>query len=119
MSDLLIVLIVFSGITAIVAIICWSGYKEEELNARIRLRELEAGVAPGTYSKISKKDMKRARRMAKDHPQWADGEKEAFRRHGEAEEREEILRGIADLKARLENIDTIMSRRRTEGRKND
>ena len=30
----------------------------------------------------------------------------------EAEEREELLRGIADLKERIDNIDTIMASRK-------
>lgn len=119
MIELLTMVIVFGSIIAIVAIVSWFSYKEEELKTSLRLRELEAGVAPGTYSKISKRDLRRARRMAKRHPEWAEEESEAFRRRGEAEERQELMKGIADLKARIDDIDTIMSRRRTEDEKND
>ena len=33
----------------------------------------------------------------------------------EVEEREELLRGIADLKERIDNIDTIMASRKENG----
>lgn len=119
MIELLTMVIVFGSIIAIVAIVSWFSYKEEELKTSLRLREMEAGFEPGTYSRISKRDLRRARRMAKRHPEWAEEESEAFRRRGEAEERQELMKGIADLKARIDDIDTIMSRRRTEDEKND
>lgn len=65
MIELLTMVIVFGSIIAIVAIVSWFSYKEEELKTSLRLREMEAGFEPGTYSRISKRDLRRARRMAK------------------------------------------------------
>ncbi len=110
-----IVAIVFGSLIAITAIEKAYDLKKRKLEAEIRMRELEAGVAPGTYSRISKKDLKKkARKDAKDD----EGRSEKL---SETEEREELLRGISDLKERIDNIDTIMASRKNNGEdiKND
>ena len=114
MIEIITLMIVFGSVIAIVAIACYFGYREEELKTKLRLRELEEGFPPGTYSKISKKDLKRARKMDKMHPNWQEDEEEVYRRHSEEAEREELLKGIANLKARIDNIDTIMSKQKEE-----
>ena len=80
--------------------------KKRKLEAEIRMQELRAGVAPGTYSRISKKDLKKNARKGKAN------EDLGVHQNTEAEEREELLRGIADLKERIDNIDTIMASRK-------
>ena len=117
MIELLTIAIVFGSVIAIVAVVCWFDYKEEELKTKLRLSEMESGVAPGTYSKISKKDLRRARKMARKHPEWQEEVMAEHERRTEAEEREELMRGIADLKARIENIDIIMNQKKEENRK--
>ena len=117
MIEVITIAIVFGSVIAIVAISCWFGYKEEELKTKLRLSEMEAGVAPGTYSKISKKDLRRARKMAQKHPEWQEEVMAEHERRTEAEEREELMRGIADLKARIENIDIIMNQKKEENRR--
>ena len=110
-----IVAIVFGSLIAITAIEKAYDLKKRKLEAEIRMKELNAGVAPGTYSRMSKKDLKKnARKKAKD--MMNENEKMS-----EASEREELLRGISDLKERIDNIDTIMASRKNNGEdiKND
>ena len=110
-----IVAIVFGSLIAITAIEKAYDLKKRKLEAEIRMQELNAGVAPGTYSRISKKDLKKnARKEARD--MMDENEKMS-----EASEREELLRGISDLKERIDNIDTIMASRKKNGEdvKND
>lgn len=114
MIEIITMLIVFGSIIAIVAIVSWFSYKDEELKAKLRLAEMEAGYAPGTYSKISRKDLKRAKKLNKNRPLWEADEEERAKM-SEAQEREELLKGIDNLKARLDNIDTIMNHKKKEG----
>ncbi len=111
----LIVAIVCSSLIAIIAIEKAYDFKKRKFEAEIRMKELNAGVAPGTYSRISKKDLKKnARKKAK-------GMIDENEKMSEASEREELLRGISDLKERIDNIDTIMASRKKNGEdvKND
>ena len=101
-----IVAIVFGSLIAITAIEKAFDLKKRKIEAEIRMQELRAGVAPGTYSRISKKDLKKNAR--KDKSEESLGEKQ----NTEAEEREELLKGIANLKERIDNIDTIMASRK-------
>lgn len=100
----IIVAIVFGSLIAITAIEKAFDLKKRKLEAEIRMQELRAGVAPGTYSRISKKDLKKNARKGKAN--------EDLGVHQNTEEREELLRGIADLKERIDNIDTIMASRK-------
>ena len=100
------VAIVFGSLIAITAIEKAFDRKKRKLEAEIRMQELRAGVAPGTYSRISKKDLKKNARKGKAN------EDLGVHQNTEAEEREELLRGIADLKERIDNIDTIMASRK-------
>lgn len=113
MTGIIELIIVFGSVIAIVAVACYFGYREEELKVRLRMKEMEEGFPPGTYSKISKKDLKRARKMA-GNSQWTASEQEAFRRHSEESEREMLMQGIKDLKSRIDNIDTIMKDKKGE-----
>lgn len=119
MIELLTVAIVFGSIIAVTAIICYFSYKGEELETSLRYKEMQEGLPPGTYSKITNKDLKNARKMSKKHPAWQEEEAERLRRHSEESEREELLRGIANLKTRIDNIDTIMSKKKEERKEND
>lgn len=104
----IIVAIVFGSLIAITAIEKAFDLKKRKIEADIRMQELRAGVAPGTYSRISKKDLKKNARKNND-------ENLGVYPNTEVEEREELLRGIADLKERIDNIDTIMASRKENG----
>ena len=58
---------------------------------------------------MSKKDLKRNARKEKKNS----AEKEPVMT--EADEREQLVRGIANLKERIDNIDTIMANRKHNG----
>ena len=105
----LIVLIIVLGLVAITAIDKTFDLKKRKIEAEIRRDELRAGVAPGTYSRMSKKDLKRNARKEKKNS----AEKEPVMT--EADEREKLVRGIANLKERIDNIDTIMANRKHNG----
>ena len=105
----LIVLIVVLGIVALTAIEKAFELKKRKIEADIRRDEMRAGIAPGTYSRMSRKDLKKnARKEKKDSA----SEEPVMT---EADEREELIRGIANLKERIDNIDTIMASRKQNG----
>ncbi len=104
----LITLTVFGGVIAIVAIDNHYNLQKKKLDAELRMREMEAGVAPGTYSRPSKKEMKKAQRARMKSQRTAEPEEEEYTPDPEAE-REMLLKGINDLKTRIDNIDTIMA----------
>ena len=67
----IIVAIVFGSLIAITAIEKAFDLKKRKLEAEIRMQELRAGVAPGTYSRISKKDLKKnARNRERRKKSW-------------------------------------------------
>ena len=104
-----IVFIIVLGLVAITAIEKTYDLRKRKIEAEIRRDELRAGVAPGTYSRMSKKDLKKSARKEKKD---SDPEEPVM---SEAEEREELVRGIANLKERIDNIDTIMANRKQNG----
>lgn len=110
-----IVLIVFIGIIVLSAIDNHYNIKKRKIDAALRMREMEAGVAPGTYSRYSKKDAKKDRKRKDkifDEDIYTPSDKD------EAAEREELLKGIQDLKERIANIDTIMAeQKKSKGEK--
>ena len=114
MTTVVIVPIVVAlGILAISGIEEYFSYKKRELETR--LREMKAGYSPGTYSRLSKKDIKKAKKNGR-IPEWDDADKEKERGRSEAEEREELINGISSLKERINNLETIMNHRK-EGEK--
>lgn len=108
-------IVVVLGILAISGIEEYFSYKKRELETKLRLREMEAGYPPGTYSRLSKKDIKKAKKSGR-IPEWDDADKEKERGRSEAEEREELINGISSLKERINNLETIMNHRK-EGEK--
>ena len=87
--------------------------KKRKIDAALRMREMEAGVPPGTYSRYSKSDAKkRAKRKNKEQD---DEEFFSTDERSEKQEREELLKGIQDLKNRIANIDIIMKEKKSKG----
>jgi len=98
--------IIVFGIIVLAAMDNYYNLKKKKIDAELRMREMEAGVAPGTYSRLSKKELRKAKRRK---------EKDTFSEESQEErddpqaEREALLKGIKDLKSRIDNIDTIIS----------
>ena len=82
--------------------------KEKMLaEAALRKLEMEKGFPPGTYSRCRTKG-----RISEKKWQQA---KEMSEAREERDEREDLEKGIEDLKARMANIDTIVSDRKEKG----
>ena len=105
MSDVMIIFMAFAASIAIVYLIKSYNLKRRELDAKVRLAEIEAGVAPGTYARMSRKERNKARRRMEEDAAFSTQNA----RKSEEEEREALLKGIKDLMARIDNIETIMS----------
>lgn len=115
MSAVLITLIIAVSVIILAAMDNYYGLRKKELETKLRMAEMDAGIAPGTYSRLSKKDLRKARR-SRDIPSWDEMEAKRTHAHSEEEEREELLKGISNLRTRIDNIDTIMHSRK-EGEK--
>ncbi len=81
--------------------------KKKKIDAALKMREMEMGFPPGTYSSYkyrSRKDRRRAR----------DGEEptQGFSEWKQHNNREELKKGIDDLQQRLANLETIMNSRK-------
>ena len=110
MSAVLITLIVCVCIVTLAVLDNFFKLRKEELETRLRMAEMEAGFPPGTYSGLSRKERKKACKNGQ-IPAWSDIEKLRESRDEEAE-RKELLEGIASLKSRIDNLDTIMKEKR-------
>ncbi|MGE4583963.1 MAG: hypothetical protein AB7C91_04885 [Sphaerochaeta sp.] len=82
--------------------------RKKKIEAALRMREMEMGFPPGTYSDVRIKHGKGKKDASWDPSfvAWQQGSK-----------REELKKGINDLQQRLANLETIMNNRRekTEG----
>ena len=111
-GESLLIPIVLFGLIAAVIIYFMRRYfdlKREKMlsEAALRKLEMEKGFPPGTYSRFRAGGQKAGRK-------WQKAGEEAGARE-ERDEREDLEKGIEDLKARMANIDTIMSDRKEKG----
>lgn len=107
-----ILAIVFTGIIILSLIDNHYAMKKRKLDTELREAEMRAGVAPGTYSGKSKDKKKHKFSAMKEEFDQAKAEAK-----DEDEERAALLKGIEDLKKRIDNIDTIMQSRKAEEEK--
>ena len=87
---------------------------KRKMDADLRMREMESGYPPGTYSGYNPKHKKRKRSKN-------DDEDFAFSSMGEPAkeaQREVLKKGIDDLQQRLDNIETIMQSRKAQDKEN-
>lgn len=106
MTAVAITAIVVVGVIVLAAMDHYFGLRRKELETKLRIAEMDAGVPPGTYSRMSRKEMKQARKAMEDSG-WSP--KAEAGPVDEETERENLMRGIDDLKSRIDNIDTIMA----------
>jgi len=79
------------------------GIRKRKIEAALRMREMELGLPPGTYTSFSNKWKK--------HFKEEDWEQllKNFKPNGGSSNRAELKQGIADLQERLANLETIMA----------
>lgn len=100
-----IVAIVLGIFSDIVKKISNNRLKEKQLEFLLREKELDAGIPPGTYSKV------KGGRHTEYDPQEAGST-------GRRQTRQDLEKGIDDLLKRVENLDTVLAEKNASGKKN-
>lgn len=110
MTAVWILTIIFTFIIIVTSIDNKHSLKKKKIDAALKMREMEMGLPPGTYSSYnfkSRKDRRRARHgEVPPNPGFAEWKQNT--------NREELKKGIDDLQQRLANLETIMNSRKAE-----
>lgn len=106
MEAVFILIVIFSFIIIISTLDEKFKMNKRKMDAALRMREMESGYPPGTYSGYSHKYRKRKRSKDDDFPSMEEASKES--------QRELLKKGIDDLQQRLDNIETIMQSRKAQ-----
>lgn len=114
MEAVFILIVIFSFIIIISTLDEKAKMQKRKMDAALRMREMESGYPPGTYSGYNAKYKKRKR--SKDDDDDFDFSSKA----GPSKEaqREVLKKGIDDLQQRLDNIETIMQSRKAQEKEN-
>ena len=110
MEAVFILIVIFAFIIIISTLDEKFKVNKRKMDADLRMREMESGYPPGTYSGYNPKHKKRKRSKN-------DDEDFAFSSMGEPAkeaQREVLKKGIDDLQQRLDNIETIMQSRKAQ-----
>ena len=111
MEAVFILIVIFAFIIIISSMDETFKMRKREMDAALRMREMESGYPPGTYSGYNMKHKKKNRSKDAGFPPMAEPNHES--------QRELLKRGIEDLQQRLDNIETIMkSRKMAEEKEN-
>ncbi|HKM06197.1 MAG TPA: hypothetical protein VJ869_04345 [Sphaerochaeta sp.] len=106
MEAVFILIVIFSFIIIISTLDEKFKMNKRKMDAALRMREMESGYPPGTYSGYSHKYSKRKRSKDNNFPSMEEASKES--------QRELLKKGIDDLQQRLDNIETIMQSRKAQ-----
>ncbi len=106
MEAVFILIVIFTFIIIISSLDERYKMQKRKMDAALRMREMESGYPPGTYSGYNTKGRKRKKSKDDDFPPMAEPNKEA--------RRELLQKGIDDLQQRLDNIETIMNSRKAD-----
>jgi len=108
MQAVFILIVIFSFIIIVTSIDERAKMQKRKMDAALRMREMESGYPPGTYSGYYPKHKKRKRSKDDDFgfPPMAEPNQES--------QREVLRKGIDDLQQRLDNIETIMQSRKAQ-----
>ena len=108
MQAVFILIVIFSFIIIVTSIDERAKMQKRKIDAALRMREMESGYPPGTYSGYNPKYTKRKRSKDDDFdfPLKVEPSKES--------QREVLKKGIDDLQQRLNNIETIMQSRKAQ-----
>jgi hypothetical protein len=114
MEAVFILIVIFSFIIIISTLDEKAKTNKRKMDAALRMREMESGYPPGTYSGYKSKHNKGKRSKNDDYDfdfsSNAGPNKEA--------QREVLKKGIDDLQQRLDNIETIMQSRKAQDKEN-
>ena len=108
MEAVLILIVIFSFIIIISTLDEKAKLQKRKMDAALRMREMESGYPPGTYSGYSPRHKRRkgSKNDNFDFPPMGEPNKES--------QREVLKKGIDDLQQRLDNIETIMQSRKAQ-----
>lgn len=109
MTAVWILTIIFTFIIIITTIDNKHSLKKKKIDAALKMREMEMGLPPGTYSSYNfrnRKDRHKARNGEQPNPGFAEWKQNT--------NRVELKKGIDDLQQRLANLETIMNSRKAE-----
>ena len=79
--------------------------RKKKIDAALRMREMDMGFPPGTYS-----DLPKHGHHSRKHKTMPD--QEPFTAWKQGADRSELKKGISDLQQRLANLETIMKSRK-------
>lgn len=110
MEAVWILVVIFTFIIVISTLDNKHDLKKKKIEAALRMREMEQGIKPGTYSNLKTKNRGNRRNRKKDKAGEEDtASSEAWERQ---RNREQLKKGIEDLQQRLDNLETIMESRK-------
>ncbi|ADY14744.1 hypothetical protein [Sphaerochaeta globosa] len=104
MEAIWILSVIFTFIIIISTIDNRYNLRKKKIDAALRMREMEMGLPPGTYSSTKLKGGKRK----------GDMDAASFTEWKQTSNRTELKKGIDDLQQRLANLETIMNNRRAK-----
>ena len=101
MEAVFILIVIFTFIIIISTLDEKAKMQKRKMDAALRMREMESGYPPGTYSSYKAKQ-KKGKRSKDDDFDFA------FTSTNNVPQREELKKGIDDIQQRVDNIETIM-----------
>jgi len=108
MEAVFILIVIFSFIIIVTSIEERGKMQKRKMDAALRMREMESGYPPGTYSGYNPKHKRKKRSKDDDFEFSPMGEP------SKESQREVLKKGIDDLQQRLDNIETIMQSRKAQ-----
>ena len=103
MEPVLILSVIFTFIIIISTIDHRYNLRKKKIDAALRMREMEMGLPPGTYSSTKIKSGKNRNTVDPSFTEWK-----------QTSNRTELKKGIDDLQQRLANLETIMNNRKAK-----
>ncbi len=110
MDAVVILIVIFTFIIIVTSMDEKAKMQKRKMDAALRMREMESGYPPGTYSGYNVKHKKKKRSRNDDFPPMPEPNKDS--------QREVLRKGIDDLQQRLDNIETIMQSRKAQEKEN-
>jgi hypothetical protein len=110
MQAVFILIVIFAFIIILSSIDEKFKMQKKKMDAALRMREMESGYPPGTYSGYNPKHKKKKRSKDEDD----DFDFSSMTGPGKEAQRELLKKGIEDLQQRLDNIETIMKSRKAD-----